>query len=415
MLWWALETKFNSASADIVKLFDDPAVWKLPMVEQHLLERVMRRFAAEGGRQNLMWCARLLQSAPDANAAKRLLTGFEQAFSGRPLANLPPELVEALAARGGGSLALRLRQGQDEAVSEALDLIDNPKADRKQRLEVVAVFGEVAQPRCVPVLLQLLATAKDDETRHAALAALKSYPDAEIGNQVAQRFSDFSPDVRDTARTLLASRAAWALMLLKAVEAGKIEASLVPTEVQRRILSLRDDRLAPLVRKLWGEVKGATTAEMNQQIERLAKALNSGDGTPYPGKKLFLQSCAKCHQLFGQGGNIGPDLTTYQRNDVSNLLLHVVNPSAEIREGFENHVVATADGRVLNGFVVDKDPKVVVLRGADGQNVAVPRDQVEEISVVPQSLMPEGLLKDLTDQQVRDLFAYLRTSQPLND
>jgi putative heme-binding domain-containing protein len=95
------------------------------------------------------------------------------------------------------------------------------------------------------------------------------------------------------------------------------------------------------------------------------------------------------------------------------MLLHVVNPSAEIREGYENHLVQTVDGRALNGFLVDRDDQLVILRSAEGQNLIIPRARIEEMSVSPLSLMPEGLLTGLSEKQLRDLFAYLRSTQPI--
>ena len=97
------------------------------------------------------------------------------------------------------------------------------------------------------------------------------------------------------------------------------------------------------------------------------------------------------------------------------MLLHIVNPSAEIREGFETHLIVTSDGRALTGFLVDQDNRVVILRGADGQDATLAKSDIDEMRVIPQSLMPEGLLDGLNDQAVRDLFAFLRISQPLND
>jgi putative heme-binding domain-containing protein len=108
-------------------------------------------------------------------------------------------------------------------------------------------------------------------------------------------------------------------------------------------------------------------------------------------------------------------LTAYKRDDLGTMLLNIVNPSAEIREGFETHLVVTTDGRVLTGFVGDQDNRVVVLRTAEGTDVSLPRTAIEEMRVIPQSIMPEGLLDGMSDQQVRDLFAYLRSTQPLND
>src|SRR5712691_7426447 len=103
----------------------------------------------------------------------------------------------------------------------------------------------------------------------------------------------------------------------------------------RRMTMHRDERITQLVAKHWGKLQGATTAEMQKKIVRWQQVIGDGTGSPYEGKKLFGASCAKCHTLFGRGGFIGPDLTSHKRDDVSNLLLHIVNPSAEIREGFE--------------------------------------------------------------------------------
>jgi putative heme-binding domain-containing protein len=89
-----------------------------------------------------------------------------------------------------------------------------------------------------------------------------------------------------------------------------------------------------------------------------------------------------------------------------------VNPSAEIREGFENYLIVTKDGRTLDGFKVDEDGKVFVMRGIDGQNNVVPLDQVKAKKVSPNSLMPEGLLDNLSDQELKDLFAFLKSTTP---
>ena len=117
--------------------------------------------------------------------------------------------------------------------------------------------------------------------------------------------------------------------------------------------------------------------------------------------------------MFGEGGQIGPDLSQYQRDDVLRMLLHIVNPSAEIREGFETYSVLTEDGRVVSGFLADQDKQVIVVRGSDGQNITVAREDIDEMLKQGKSLMPEGLLDKMTDQQVRDLFAFLRSTQPV--
>jgi putative heme-binding domain-containing protein len=415
LIWWGLETACETHPDAVVKLFEDSTIWNRKLVLADILPRLMQRFAATGHRKDLLVCARLLKLAPGKEAQNRLMAGFEEAFRGRPLANLPDELALALSQTGGVSELLALRQGQPEAVQKALQLIADDKADIRRRAQFVQIFGEINQPQSVPVLLALVRDARDDALRMGALAALQQYDSPSIGTDVLQAYERLSEDARSVALSLLTSRKAWAVELLAAVDAGRIERAAIPLDLVRRMTIFRDDRLAKLIEKHFGAVEGSTTEEMRQQIDRYAAIIRNGPGDPYQGKKLFTAQCAKCHTLFALGGRIGPDLTPYRRDDLDTLLLHVVNPSAEIREGFETLLVLTEDGRTATGFLVDRDSQVVVLRGADGQNVTIPQSRIEETLPQRRSLMPENLLKEYTDQQLRDLFAYLRSSQPLND
>ena len=99
----------------------------------------------------------------------------------------------------------------------------------------------------------------------------------------------------------------------------------------------------------------------------------------------------RCHTLFSKGGKVGPDLTTYRRDDLETMLLNIVNPSAEIREGFATHIVSMTDGRVLSGIVVEQDKNVVVLRGSDGKDVVLARAEIDAMRPAASSIMPEGL------------------------
>jgi putative heme-binding domain-containing protein len=126
-----------------------------------------------------------------------------------------------------------------------------------------------------------------------------------------------------------------------------------------------------------------------------------------------MQRCAACHKLFFKGGNVGPDLTPYQRDNLGTMLLSIVNPSVEIREGFQYYTVETKDGRTLSGFFVDRDNQITVLRGLEGENITLRSAEIAGLQPMGRSLMPDGLLEGMTEQEVRDLFAYLRISQPI--
>jgi putative membrane-bound dehydrogenase-like protein len=413
--WWALEAQVQPAREAVLALFHEKDLWREALVEKEILPRLMRRFAATGQRADLAVCAQLLKQSPSKEATAALMQGFEEAYKGRSLSNVPAELVEALSAAGGGSLALKIRQQDAAAIDEALKLLADEKAKPNKRSEYALLFGETKQPKALPVLLDVLDTTADDGLRTSALSALTAFNDPRIPAAVLKQYSQMTEDVRAVAQALLASRKAWALAFAQAVESGEIAKTSIPLETVRKLTIHHDDRLAALVQNLWGTVEGASTAEMQASLERLTGILATHAGDPYPGKKLYMQMCGKCHKLHDLGGQIGPDLTTFKRDDVRTILLNILNPSAEIREGFEMYAATTEDGRVVTGFLVEQDPQVVVLRTTVGETVSLERKDVDEFQRLKQSPMPEGQLKELTDDQVRDLFAYLRSAQPLND
>ena len=413
LCWWAIESKCESDRDAVLKPFEESPIWFHPMVEEHILSRLMRRYAAPGTRKDLLTCARLLDLSPSPKHTKLLMTGFEEAFAGRPLTGLPDELIKSIARHDAGSDALKVRTGDRAALARALKTIADPQASTTRRQQLISVLGEVHPASALDALLRVADSDAKPELRKSALSALMSYDDARIPAAVLKDYNAYAPDARTAALTLLTSRSTWALAFVQAVDRDKIKTAAVPLDSVRRMKLHKNSELAGLIAKHWPQTGLATTAEMQQQIQRLSGVVHGGTGNPYAGQALFNSTCASCHTLFTRGGKVGPDLTAYQRGDLDTMLLHIVNPSAEIREGYENFQIETKDERSLNGFLVERDAKVVVIRGADGQNISVEQKDIAEMKAAGMSLMPEGLLDPLSEQQVRDLFAYLRSTQPL--
>lgn len=416
LLWWAIEANCGRDRAAVVALFRDSSLWRQRLVEETILPRLVKRFAMAGTQTDLLACAELFRLAPDRKHSDILLKGFEEAFKAGTIVGLPKELTEEIVRLGGGSLAFKVRLGDRDAVAQALATIRNPNAPLVERIELVDNFAASRQPKAVPVLLDLLADSEPVSLRRSVLGALQADADDAIGAAVVKRYPGWTGDLRENAETLLASRKLWTLQWLAAIDAGAIEAKTVPRETVRKLFLHREPKIDALIRKHWGDVgRGATTLEMQTETLRLVGVIGGGDGDPYPGKQIYTARCATCHVLHAVGGAVGPDLTPINRGDVPSLTLHIVNPSAEIREGYENHLVITESGRTLNGVLAEKDARVIVLKTTDGKKISIPRDDIAEMNVSGKSLMPENLLENLSDQEVRDLFAYLRSSQPLND
>ena len=412
LLWWDIEAKADSDRDAVLALFEDKSFWSLPIVQKTIAERIMRRYAAAGLRKDLMSCARLLKLAPDQDSGKRLMAGFEAAMTGRSIANLPAELAEGLAKFEGGSVILGLRQGREEAVSEVLRVLDDPSGDKSKQLQYVQLLSEVKLPRSIPVLLKLAKNNADSALQGGALLALQRYPNPEIGEAVIATLPAMTDDIRGEALAMLASRSNWALRLVEAVDQKKIDPQTIPSETVSRLQRQTDPKIVAITKKYWPQSASKTPAALQSEIERLAKLIRAEPGAPKVGEQLFGKTCGTCHAMFGAGGRIGPELTTYRRDDLDNMLLNIVNPNAEIREGYGTLLVSTNDGRLLSGILMDQDPNSIVIRASDGHDLAIPREEIEEMKASPASLMPEGLLKDLKPKEIVDLFAFLRSTQP---
>ncbi len=413
LCWWVLEAHLPASVDEVVAFFKDPELWKKPILREQILPRVARRLSMEEKQQDLIHLSTLFQIAPDAEAAKFLLQGFEEAYRGRTVTGLPDALISAMAKAGGAPLGIRLRQGDPAAVKEALILIANPKAALDERLRFVRSFGELKNSEAVPVLLKIAETNGDTELRRAAFSSLGAYDMQEIAEKALTLLPTLPAEIRPAAFTLLSSRPAWASQLVTALESGKLSKDLVPGDVADQLRSHPVESVRTVAAKLFPQ-SPAVGQDFNATIARVEDVLKKNSGNPYAGEKIFDQRCASCHTLFFKGGKIGPNLTNYQRDNLGTMLISIINPNAEIREGFQFVTLKTKDGRTLGGFLLDRDNQVTLLRGLDGQDLTLPASEIESVDSMGRSIMPEGLLEGLDDQALRDLFAYLRISQPIS-
>jgi putative heme-binding domain-containing protein len=362
-----------------------------------------------GTQTDLKACAELLNAAPK-DLRKKLLSAFEEAFKGRSLARIPVELEQAIARAGGESLAFAVRRGDEEALLKVSGFVQDPGNPLAKKVEVVEVLGEVKTAGAGYYLTTLLSEDHPEEVREAAAVALQIYDDTP---NAPERLLEYATKARSpvSAYNVLASRTPWAEKLLEAVKRGDIAAGSVPAEIVGKLRG--DEKLAVRVDDVFGLRREMDKAAIDSRLAHLTSVLRAGKGDPFAGYANYGLACASCHKLFGEGGEIGPDLTSYRRDDLDNLLMHIVNPSGEIREGFENVVIETKDGRNLSGFLAERYEDTLVLRGLDGENLVVNKSDIVRTRAAGASLMPEGLLDGFDEQELRDLFAYLRSTQPL--
>ncbi len=139
---------------------------------------------------------------------------------------------------------------------------------------------------------------------------------------------------------------------------------------------------------------------------RLAK-IDWSRGDPQRGERLFEQ--LRCHLCHRGSRRLGPDLAgAARRFSPVDLMLAVVDPSREVSPLYRTRMVLTRDGKVFHGLVVYESPNGTLLQTGPETTVRFSADQVEQMVPSARSLMPEGLLRHASDQDLADLYAYLR-------
>jgi putative heme-binding domain-containing protein len=408
-----------------MNLLANGELWRRPIVQKFILERLARRYADEGGEAGFATCAQLLERAPDAAATRIILQGMEQALAGRTLPAASAALKDWFAkvwsehTQDPAYMRLGLRLGDAQASEAAMKILHDEPIQEGVAVSLIEILGQSQTPKSASLGLVLVENSKSEKVREAALASLRHYP----RNQTAERLIEFYPKLNRRLQTLalnlLSSRPAWARLLLEAVNAGHIEAKDVTLENLRQIAAMEDTILNQQIERRWGKIQPDSPEEKRNTINSLKLLLipsgtvgRETKGNFAAGKKAFETACANCHKLFGKGNSVGPDLTSADRKSVDSLLANIVTPSAYIRPEYVSFSAELKNDSVIDGLMAEATPSAITLLDRNNTRQLLARDQIRELRESAVSLMPEGLLEALPPQQVIDLFAYLQASDP---
>lgn len=416
LLWWALESKCGQHREQVLNLFREPSFWQTPIVSKFIVARLGQRYTAERSEANLATAAQLLALAPSEREVDELVRGMEEGLQGDVVKSVPAAMQERVATLWSSrprtpvltSFAVRL--GHPDATRAALEKVADRSAPSADRKKLVVLLAERRVADAVPVLLGLIEHESDDAFRGEVLNHLQRFGDERIPSTLLRLYAGWNPRLRETARNVMCSRVSWSRQLLEAVGRGAMAHEQIPVVNLLVIQNHHDARCDELIRQQWGNLR-QSAEDKQQRIVEVRKLLATGQGNSVAGRAVFQQACATCHTLFGEGGKVGPDLTGYERDNLDFILPAIVDPSLAIREEFTAFSVTTKDDESLTGFLIENKPQSVTLRDASGQSIVIARERIESLQASRVSLMPEGLLEPMSEQQVRDLFGYL-TKKP---
>jgi putative heme-binding domain-containing protein len=296
-----------------------------------------------------------------------------------------------------------------DVFAEAARVAVDDKAPATRRMRAISLLAYFDAPDGEAALLSLVAPTQPTDL---AVAAIRSVAQPNRAAAVAkllstERWSLYSPAIRSTILASISGRPELAPVMLEAIESGVVPAAAL-SEPQRKLLKeSKDPGLQARAEKL---LAGGTSQDRQKAFDDELAVLTLKPNA-VNGRRVFANNCASCHRLEQQGVAVGPDLYSIRSQPKESILLHIIIPEKEIAPNFAQYECVTKDGRTLNGIMTADSPQSVTLKQVLGIEETIPRDRIEKLAVSKMSLMPQGMEKVISRQDMADLLSYLRGEQ----
>lgn len=361
-------------------------------------QEVIRSLARQIGKQRrpddvALVLETLRRVAPDTGLLQEVVQGLDA----RPGSALEQQIASAT----GGKAAEVIQQMVSDAAQVARDG-NRPMAERADaaRLLRLGRFEELRE-----TFVGLLGPAEPADLQVAALGAITAWDVPEAAAMLIERWPSFSPQLRSQAGDALFSRAAWLAMLLDAVEQKQIPLSDIEPGRLKLLLTHPDAG----IRERASVLLAQTNLRGRSDVVAAYRDALQNPGDLARGSEVFKKVCAACHRLEGVGHEIGPNLASLRNRGPEAVLLNVLDPNREVNPQYLNYALTTEDGRSLSGMIVEETATSVTLKRAENASDTVLRLDIAELRSSGLSLMPEGLEKQIDQQALADLIAYLQS------
>jgi putative heme-binding domain-containing protein len=408
MSWYALEPL---AAADPARALALATTSQAPRA----LEFTARRMAALGSEDAIDRLVAAVRDAADDGRRLAILTGVNAALVGQRQVRLPAgwnDLESTLDRSAdprirGETQTLALAFGSPRAVATARHTLGDASLPAESRRRAMVALLNVQDDALPPLLLGVL---DDRRLRATAIRGLASFDDPGTPARLLDLYRVLTASEKRDALLTLASRPPYARALVEALATDRVPVRDVSAEIARQIRLLDQPDVTATLASVWG-VARAGSAEARAAMARYVALIENVDlprPIPARGRQVFRDTCAACHKLFDEGGAIGPDITGSNRPSLDYLLHNILAPNAEIPNAYRTATIELQNGRVIAGIVTAEDASVVIVQ-TPNERLPIARADITSLARSDVSMMPEGLLTPLSDADVRDLIAYLRS------
>ena len=401
MIWYGIEPAVVAHPDQAIAL---ALASKIPTVRKLIARRLAEEIEKTPGPIDDLLAAALKHD----DAREDIVRGLSEALKGFSQAAKPrhwDDFAKALGTQQADVVRnLSLLFGSGRAMDELIALIKDTEGDASARRSALESLLRNPKPGHFEIVRSMI---NDKVLGTAARLGCAKFADADVPKALLNNWPS-SQEWRAANVGVLSSRAAWAKQLLAFVEKHPTAREDITPFLARQLRSLGDDALNQQLTQVWGELHDTPEAKKQELAKwrsiltpaALAKA-DAGKG-----KLIFAGTCAVCHKLYGEGGAIAPDLTGSDRHNLNYLLENIIDPSAVVPADYRMSVIELKDGRTLTGVIPEQTEKVITVQ-TPAERVTIQRTDIAKSQQLTQSLMPEGLLQALGEENVRNLIAYL--------
>lgn len=368
--------------------------------------------AAEDPGEGLAALVELLGSNDETQFQLDILKGLSEGLKGRRGVPMPKGW-EAVAKKLDQSPDAQVREltkslsvtfGSSSALLSLRETLLKPGAGTAARSNALASLLAAKDPSLPGTLQQLL---KDPAMRAGALRGLAAYDDPRTPGAILGSYPSLTASEKKDALGTLCSRSAFAKALLAALAEKKIAPGDLSADIIRQLRNFKDAQINEQVAKTWGVARDSEGDKLKDIASFKTLLEKKGYGDPGRGRAVFARTCLQCHTLFGEGGKVGPDITGSNRADVDYILQNVIDPNAVIPNDYRTTNIETKDERSISGIVTRQDANAITVITAN-ETLVIPRNEVQSLTQTELSMMPEGLLQAISEEDARDLLGYLR-------
>jgi putative heme-binding domain-containing protein len=305
--------------------------------------------------------------------------------------------------------AFRLEGLRDRLVALASDA----KTPQPQRLDALSALPAINPRNAAPLLGKTLADASTSFLLRERAAFLLGANDLAEGRAELLKNLPTAPEPLQKAIAAgLAARKLGAEALLDAIASGKASARLLQ---DNRIIGLLGNAKVPnLSNRVAALLKDLPPADarLNALIAARRDSFAASKADAALGAKVFEKHCAICHQIGGKGAKVGPQLEGVGVRGLDRILEDVLDPSRNVDQTFRTTILALKDGRVVSGLLVGDEGAVLRIADAQGKEIQVLKDSVDERTSSPLSPMPANFSDQVSEADFQSLIAYLLSQRP---